>query len=99
MKILSTKSIFNQKVLEILFICEFMTELGFHVQPHFMFMFMFHVQPHFMFMFHVHVSCSTTFYKHFRKVSPNFVEHFIMLKGVFAKNERGYRLNAIKKRF
>ena len=25
--------------------------------------------------------------------------YFIWLKGVFAKNERGYRLNAIKKRF
>ena len=24
---------------------------------------------------------------------------FLILKGVFAKNERGYRLNAIKKRF
>ena len=23
----------------------------------------------------------------------------VLLKGVFAKNERGYRLNAIKKRF
>ena len=27
------------------------------------------------------------------------LEIVIILKGVFAKNERGYRLNAIKKRF
>ena len=27
------------------------------------------------------------------------VDKFIILKGVFAKNERGYRLNPIKKRF
>ena len=29
----------------------------------------------------------------------NLFMNFVLLKGVFAKNERGYRLNAIKKRF
>ena len=29
----------------------------------------------------------------------NDVHNLLSLKGVFAKNERGYRLNAIKKRF
>jgi len=28
-----------------------------------------------------------------------FFQFYLRLKGVFAKNERGYRLNAIKKRF
>ena len=32
-----------------------------------------------------------------RRVSRGFSRR--VLKGVFAKNERGYRLNAIKKRF
>ena len=31
--------------------------------------------------------------------SPFFQEFTSTLKGVFVKNERGYRLNAIKKRF
>ena len=31
-------------------------------------------------------------------VTP-FLVRLLKLKGVFAKNERGYRLNAIKKRF
>jgi len=31
--------------------------------------------------------------------SQNVLHYLGVLKGVFAKNERGYRLNAIKKRF
>ena len=34
-----------------------------------------------------------------RKANQDFDRSFKCLKGVFAKNERGYRLNAIKKRF
>ena len=33
------------------------------------------------------------------KLVLNKVDLFSFLKGVFAKNESGYRLNAIKKRF
>ena len=32
-------------------------------------------------------------------MDENNITQFISFKGVFAKNERGYRLNAIKKRF
>ena len=35
---------------------------------------------------------------HFLKIQEYMIL-FCTLKGVFAKNERGYRLNAIKKRF
>ena len=45
------------------------------------------------------VSTQSCFHDHYlnNNVKNNVV--FQSLKGVFAKNERGYRLNAIKKRF
>ena len=37
------------------------------------------------------------FVKH--TVEPHVLKFYVFLKGVFAKNERGYRLNAKNKRF
>ena len=56
-----------------------------------------------MFRIHYKIGDVTGFFHMYRSTNLRYTSQYstekMILKGVFAKNERGYRLNAIKKRF